>query len=118
MWIFTKHGFISAVKHRDSDKMLIIRARKAEHLKALFPGAEIVHNGSADYKYRVFVGRDEFSVWLACQADEVDYPNFKNAIADHEYHDAAHDVWAAMRQIQPGTTEHLERRRAFGLHKL
>jgi hypothetical protein len=103
MWIFTTDGFISAVAHREQPGKVLVRARRSEHLRALFPDVEIECNPHADYRYRTVVER---SYWLAkvlAHASMIDYCNFKGAIPDAEYHDACTAVWAEMHKLQPGS---------------
>lgn len=103
MWIFTNRGFISAVQHRDDKDLLMVRARRLDHLKALFPGIEIIEMQSADYRYRVTVKRDVFSAVVLREIEQqLTYDNFKNSIADHSYHDACSSVWSVMMRLQPG----------------
>jgi len=103
MWIFTNQGFISAVAHRDKPDYLLVRARRREHLEAIFPGYEISQTEQADYRYRILVSREHFAQAVAEEARAIDYPNFKNSIADHEYHDACSGVWSVMHRLQPGS---------------
>jgi hypothetical protein len=77
MWLFTKHGFFSAVCARkgkgrhgqpiDPDRIMV-RARLRSHLKALkerFPnllgGCEILETAGTDYAFRLFVPK---SAWV------------------------------------------------------
>lgn len=103
MWLFTTSGFVSAVAHRDEPGQVLVRARRGEHLRALFPGVEIECNPRADYRYRTTVSR---AMWLArvlAQAGMIDYDNFKGAIPDADYHDACQAVWAELHKLQPGS---------------
>jgi hypothetical protein len=72
MWIFTKHGFYSAVCARQGDgkhgqlvdpNRIMVRARVRDHLEALkrrFPDllgqCQIRESPDADYAYRIFAG--------------------------------------------------------------
>ncbi|MEM0953310.1 MAG: hypothetical protein AAGI24_04140 [Pseudomonadota bacterium] len=104
MWIFTTYGFISAVEHRNQPGRVLVRARKREHLEALFPGQTITQKNGADYKYRIEVTKSRLASVLQNQVmQHLTYTNFKNSIADHEYHDACMRVWAAMRRLQDGS---------------
>lgn len=122
MWIFTKHGFFSAVCARqgdgrhgqpvDPDRMMV-RARGRSHLEALkqrFPdllgGCEIQASVGTDYAYRLFVPKVAWVQVLAALADEIDYDNFKSEVARHrgpagaDYEHALHEVWDVMRELQ------------------
>ena len=122
MWIFTKHGFFSAVcarkdngKHGqpvDPDRIMV-RARVREHLEALkerFPDllgeCDIQESSGTDYAFRLFV---EKSVWpqvLVALNEEMDYDNFKSEVARHQgrsgaaYENALHEVWEVMNGLQ------------------
>ena len=122
MWIFTKHGFYSAVcasqgdggykRAVDSDRIMV-RARVIGHLEALkarFPSllndCAIQAFTGTDYAYRLFVPKTEWVKVVAALAEETDYNNFKSEVADHQgssgrdYEDALHEVWHVMHQLQ------------------
>lgn len=102
MWIFTTHGFISVVAHRSDPGSLLVRARRAEHLQAIFPGQPVTSAIAADYRYRTVMPRAVFYARLLGEASAITYDNFKDAIPDADYHDAATTVWDVMRELQPG----------------
>lgn len=122
MWIFTKHGFFSAVCARqgngahgqpvDTDKIMV-RGRLSSHLEALkvhFPDllgkCDIQEYAGTDYGYRFFVAKHVWSQVLGRLADETDYDNFKSKVAKHQgkagaaYERALHDVWSVMNRLQ------------------
>ena len=122
MWIFTKHGFFSAVcarqgsgKHSqpvDLDRIMV-RARVRGHLEALkvrFPNhlgeCEVQESPQTDYAYRLFVGKPAWARVLAGLAEETDYDNFKSEVAHHQgragaaYEHSLHEVWAVMHRLQ------------------
>jgi hypothetical protein len=122
MWIFTKHGFFSAVCARkgngkngqpvDPDRIMV-RARLRSHLKAIkerFPEllgeCEIQESGGTDYAFRLFVPKSAWVRVLAGMAEETDYDNFKSEVARHQgkagaaYEHSLHDVWAVMHRLQ------------------
>ena len=102
MWFFTKRGFISVVRHRDQPEMMLVRARASAHIQAIFSDSEIHCTPTADYRFRALVHRDEFLGRMLGEMADIDYDNFKAAIPDAEYHDAATEVWQVMHKIQPG----------------
>jgi len=122
MWIFTKHGFFSAVcarqgsgKHGqpvDPDRIMV-RARLRKHLKALkeqYPDllgdCEIQESAGTDYAFRLFVQKSAWMRVLSGLAEETDYDNFKSEVADHQgkagaaYEHSLHDVWSVMHKLQ------------------
>ena len=116
MWLMTKHGFYSIVcAHDDAGrphkKLMMIRARRKEHLEALkdygVPG-NIVETDNTDYPYRIIAERNVVVPIAARLMEEVDYSNFKNAAAaptgtpgDAAYHTFLHSVWAAGLRMEP-----------------
>ena len=103
MWLFTTRGFISAVAHRDHPGHLLVRARRSEHLRALFPDASISCTPRADYRYRAVVDRALFLARVLAEASCIDYDDFKGAIPDADYHDACQEVWGTLHKLQPGS---------------
>lgn len=122
MWIFTKHGFFSAVCARqgsgehgepvDPDRIMV-RARIREHLEALqarFPDllgrCDIQESAGTDYAFRLFAAKPVWADVLTGLADETDYDNFKGEVARHlgtdgaAYERSLHHVWSAMRKLQ------------------
>jgi len=105
MWIFTKNGFVSAVRKNAHPDVLTIRARDKESLAELIDltGAELAKSPDGDYPYRIFVKPEVFAEWLSTSALDVDYDNFKNRVWDtrgDEFHDALGAVWSAMYKLQ------------------
>lgn len=122
MWVFTKHGFFSAVCARQGSgehgnpvdpNRIMVRARVGAHLEALkkrFPDqlgpCEIQEFAGSDYAVRIFVAKSVWSQVLAGLAEETDYDNFKSEVARHQgragaaYERSLHDVWSVMYRLQ------------------
>jgi hypothetical protein len=122
MWVFTKHGFFSAVCARQGSgkhgqpvdpNRIMVRARVRGHLEALkkqFPDllgkGEIQAYVGTDYAFRLFVEKSAWSQVLAGLAKETDYDNFKSEVARHQgktgaaYERSLHDVWSVMYKLQ------------------
>jgi hypothetical protein len=122
MWVFTKHGFFSAVCARQGSgkhgqpldpARLMVRARVRGHLEALkkqFPDlvgqCDIQEFGGSDYAFRIFVDKLVWSQVLSKLAEETDYDNFKSEVARYQGHAGAayerslHDVWSVMYKLQ------------------
>ncbi len=122
MWIFTKHGFFSAVCARRGGgehgqpidpNRIMIRARLRTHLEALqnrFPDLlgdhEIQEFAGTDYAFRIFVAKSAWSKVLSDLAEETDYDNFKSEVARCQgetgaaYERSLHDVWSVMYRLQ------------------
>lgn len=122
MWLFTKHGFYSAVCARQGNgehhqpvdpNRIMVRARVRSHLEALqqrFPEqlgrCEIREFDGSDYAFRVFVAKHIWAQVVAGLAEETDYDNFKSEVGHHlsrkgdDYEHALHDVWSVMNRLQ------------------
>jgi hypothetical protein len=122
MWIFSKHGFFSAVCARKGDgghgqpvdpDRIMVRARVRGHLEALkqrFPDllgqCDIQESAGTDYAYRLFVQKSAWAQAIAGLAGETDYDNFKSEVARHQgragaaYEHSLHGVWSVMRRLQ------------------
>lgn len=103
MWVLTTRGFLSIVADKDDPQgpQLLVRARRRGDIEAAFgPDVEVQEGGGSDYRFRAWVDRHEVGQALADQVDEIDYGNFKNAIDDRAYHDAALECWFNLKAWQ------------------
>lgn len=122
MWLFTKHGFYSAVCARQGSGKngepvdpgrIMVRARVRAHLEALkarFPellrASEIQESSLTDYAFRIFVAKPVWSQVLSGLAEETDYDNFKDEVSRHQgkagadYEHSLHKVWQTMNGLQ------------------
>jgi hypothetical protein len=55
MWVFLNDSFLSIVARRDQPGMLLVRARKAGDIEAVFPEAQTRVDDMADYPHRAEV---------------------------------------------------------------
>lgn len=122
MWVFTKHGFFSAVCARqgsgrqhepvDLDRIMV-RARVRQHLEALmqhFPellgSSEIQQFDGSDYAFRIFIAKSTWAQVMSRLAEETDYDNFKSAVARDQgqvgldYESSLKDVWQVTHRLQ------------------
>lgn len=106
MWLFTKHGFYSAVRSSDDPSMVAVRSRERAHLeniKALLPTLlgefEILQFPNTDYRYRIIVPKSAWTIAAATMTSDIDYTNFKahaereNVGASEAYIESLHAVW-------------------------
>jgi hypothetical protein len=106
MWLLTTQGFYSVVAHRDRPGTLLVRARTRTDIEAL--RVQILdlapfEDESADYRWRAEVSREQLAKAVAQLAEEIDYPNFKNAVADAqgpEREGLYQQVWQVLRRLQ------------------
>lgn len=106
MWIVTTQGFLSAVADREQPDAVIVRARARTDIEALrrqIPGIEPFEDPTADYRHRAIVSRAEWVSAVARLASEIDYDNFKSAVARRQGAERASlygRVWAILRTLQ------------------
>ena len=106
MWLFTKHGFFSAVQHREFKDVIHLRARFKGDLERLAEayGLEVhgqIETPDADYRFRVDVSRETFEKIVLGEARDIDYTNFKAAATgSEEWHNTLMDVWGVLRMGQ------------------
>jgi hypothetical protein len=114
MWLFTTEGFYSVVQHRTERNTLVVRCRAEldattlrDRLTVDYPDdpalPEVQHTPTADYGWRLLVPRWTFGKYLRDCANDIDYDNFKNAVAQRqglERADIYHDVWSVMWEFQ------------------
>lgn len=103
MWIMSVRGFYSAVQHPTNPAQVVVRARaKAdlEALRPLVPGLKITATPQRDYQFRAVVNKPVWQSVVAALAGEIDYGNYKTAVAlgpgGHARADIYHDVWFAL----------------------
>lgn len=104
MWLMTKYGFYSIVC---KDGRYHIRARDKGHLEELqkhWHLGEILHNAGTDYQYRCVVQRDMAMQVIAWLGEQIDYDNFKGAVArkwgfKSVYHAFLETVWVGGRDL-------------------
>ncbi len=107
MWVITRHGFYSAVQHRDDGGQILVRARVRSDLDAMLAllgrDSEVVSDPCADYRFRTTIERGAWAAFLAAEAAGVDYESHaKEAMAgsDRRRYDAYLDCWAALARLQ------------------
>ncbi|MBA2241175.1 MAG: hypothetical protein H0W09_08070 [Solirubrobacterales bacterium] len=106
MWLMTLQGYYSVVADRDRPDKLLVRARTREDIEALrrqIPELEPWEDRSADYRWRASVSRAQLIVAMTLLIDEIDYPNFKSAVAergDHERANLYSRLWGQLLSLQ------------------
>ena len=110
MWLVTDRGFYSVVDKGDREGHVCIRARVGTDLENLIElesltgyAGDVIETHNSDYRFRVYVTRED---WVAAAADlarQIDYSNFKSVVAERQGHDRAHtymDVWSDLNRLQ------------------
>jgi hypothetical protein len=114
MWLLTTQGFYSVVAHRDDPDKLLVRARTRDDIEALreqIPSLEPFEDPSADYRYRAILTRAEWLVAVAQLVTEIDYDNFKNAVAARQGGDRAAlygVLWRELLRLQQSRDDDVE----------
>ena len=108
MWVFTRHGFFSAVQHFENPNLIHVRARFQGDLERLCQmysvHADIQHTPGNDYPFRMDFDRGTWSQIMASEANAIDYENFKSAVHDGTARDTAYmRCWTALRSAQNET---------------
>jgi hypothetical protein len=105
MWLMTKHGFYSIVEKNKETGEFHIRSRVRKDLANLvehvpLTGTEIHNTKSADYPFRLIVGKDEVLAVMEFLGETLDYANFKGKIArtpdQKQKHDLYTQVWGLL----------------------
>jgi hypothetical protein len=126
MWIFTRDGFFSIVRHRDDPGSFLVRARVREDLERAFGGAGcdqcdggktdfaallgkpcpscgIQELADADYRFRGSVSELRVRNYLTNAVTDIDYEtNVKGNLdqGEPDRHRAMMNVWDAMYDVQ------------------
>ncbi|GIK76314.1 MAG: hypothetical protein BroJett022_00040 [Actinomycetes bacterium] len=106
MWLFTTQGLYSVVAHRDDPDALIVRARARADIDALreqIPSLEPFEDPAADYRHRAVVSRAEWLAAVAQLVTEIDYDNFKRAVAARQGHERSQlygRIWSILLDLQ------------------
>lgn len=112
MWLMTDFGFFSIVK-KEGEMNLTVRSRVKQDLLNLkehyLPAIGVIEESEyADYRYRVRVPRELFAEALKAIALDIDYPNFKNSVAQKQGKARARtyeDVWHRLYGLQTNNGE-------------
>jgi hypothetical protein len=100
-WLCFNDAFLSVVNHRSDQRLLVVRARKAEHLRNVFvSNAEITVTPDRDYKYRTVADRKTVAKIVASRIERIDYGNFKDSVKSHQLHDLYAEFWMLHRDYQ------------------
>lgn len=92
MWIFTSKGFISIVPYPDDTEIFMVRARRREHLRSLFPGEELYKVSATKYWFRMFLPRQQVIDKIAKEMKAIQYPTFRLSLEDADYYDVCDRV--------------------------
>ena len=100
MWLFLNNAFLSIVDKGGDGSTLLVRARKAGDIQAVFTDANVVLTPANDYRYRARIDREKVALAVADAIRSIDFPNFKATVKDRKRHDAYMGVWEVMHRYQ------------------
>ena len=105
MWVFTQHGFVSAVQHFENPEQIVVRSRDKESLAlaGAFFEKEIISSPRNDYPFRIILSRTQFAEFMQTEVAMLDYTNFKSRLdvsRGELWHDTASQVWSIMHDIE------------------
>lgn len=118
MWIFTQHGFLSAVADGQKKGNMLVRFRDPKHAAAFIASAYKGEAGRrcqiretprpADYRWKASMSRERFAAGLLNAAAEITYQNFKGRCHSTHAYDSGdlHDVWQIMHDHQSKAINH------------
>jgi hypothetical protein len=87
MWLLLTDAAFSVVQDRNDPGQVLVRSRDTAGLSRWFPGEAVVSLQNADYPHRVVITRERLAAFLAAAAEQITYPNFKDALTDTHCHD-------------------------------
>ena len=100
-WLCFNDAFLSVVNHRTDQKLLVVRARRAEHLRNIFGlSADIRVAHDRDYKYRTIADRKAVAKIIASRMERINYGNFKDSVKSDRLHDLYVKFWMLHRDYQ------------------
>ena len=107
MWLMTNLGFFSVIQ-KENDDFLTVRSRIKRDLEVLkeryIPNlGHIIHGGGTDYQYRAKVSHDDMAEAVKKIVMDIDYPNFKNSVAEKQGRKRAKvcgELWEVLTTLQ------------------
>ncbi|MCQ9378815.1 hypothetical protein [Methyloversatilis sp. XJ19-49] len=105
MWVFLNNAFVSIVQHREDSGLLLVRGRTdgdvQRFMGAHMPeGVKVERTPRADYLFRAVVPRESVDAAMQSAVRSIDYPNFKDSVAEEARHHAYTACWSAMYRLQ------------------
>ena len=101
MWFCFSNAFLSIVDPDDGSSDLLVRARRPDDIKRIFPDAIVARTAGRDYLFRAYIDRELVGRVIAENVTKITYPNFKNSVKEHLLHDAYSKIWHIMSNLQP-----------------
>lgn len=102
MWLCLNNAFLSIVDKSTKSGCLLVRSRRRNDIRKVFPTAKVSESFGTDYRFRADIPREVVAEAVANQIRGIEYNNFKNSVDDDRLHAAYNRVWGVMGQLQPG----------------
>jgi len=93
MWVCFNDAFVSIVTDPKNPGWLLVRARRKEHLQALFPAQRVITTPKNDYRYRVSLPMLVVMETVSKRIQDLKYPNFKDSVKEDELHNMYAKWW-------------------------
>ncbi len=101
MWLCFNDGFLSVVADKSDPTRLLVRARRKQDLvNVVGRDVQIVETPDRDYRWRTFIGLEQFKAVVGGRIEQVDYTNFKDSVKGHDLHKMYLDFWSTHRRYQ------------------
>lgn len=99
MWIFHKDAALFLAAEPGDDRIMV-RSRRQEHIRDLFPGVVIIATPAQDYQFRAMVDRRRVMDVIAEEIGSITYRKFKPQVKDQDLHNVYMKVWSTMLDLQ------------------
>lgn len=124
MWVATNKGYFSAVAMHGRPGWVTVRTRVRADARAFAAHVwarsvvlavdDLIHTSSeSDYPFRVFAPVEAWAKFVAVEASQIDYDNFKAEVAARQGEARAavyHDAWLALTWLEDNDPERRPKR--------
>jgi len=96
MIIGTKESCLTVVKNKNDDDTLLVLARSEKHIKSMFPDCDMFIHPYADFQYRAFIDRDDFTekmISLITNMEYTDFTDIRDVTLNSVYSTASKDCF-------------------------
>lgn len=103
MWLCFNDAFLSVVQLDQDPKVLMVRARSHKHLQNVFGNVHKIHiTPENDYRYRIYINRQELMSILEARVWNLNYSNFKDSVQENKLHNMYTEFWYLHKIYQDG----------------
>lgn len=105
MYICLKDGFLALANKYCGPDELMVRARRAEHIKNVFPDVEVRYQPQYDYHYTAVVSKKDIVAMMTDRIMGLQPGSVKAGAVDEDLSNAYYKVWDIMEQMQYGNVD-------------